>query len=66
MRNTGTRVSRNVTVWVDALDATGARLGRNEVLPTPQTIAPGTAARFLVRLPNDPAIKSFHVEAIGR
>jgi hypothetical protein len=23
-------------------------------------------ARFLVRLPNDPAIRSFHVEAVGR
>ena len=66
MRNTGTRPSRDVTVWVEGLDASGERVARAEALPTPQAIPPGTAGTFVVRLPNDPTIKSFHVEAVGR
>jgi hypothetical protein len=53
-------------VWVDGLDASGASVARAEALPAPQEIFPGTAARFVVRLPNDPAIRTFHVEAVGR
>ena len=66
VRNTGSRASRDVKVWVDGLDVNGARLARAEVLPTPQEIPPGTEGRFIVRLPNDPGIRTFHVEAIGR
>src|SRR5438094_6902832 len=64
--NTGTRVSRDVKVSVEALDAQGIRLAETEVYPTPQDIPPGGAARFVARLRNDPAIRTFHVEAIGR
>src|SRR2546430_2337471 len=64
--NTGTRVSRDVKVSVEALDEQGIRLAETEVYPTPQEIPPGGAARFVARLPNNPAIRSFHVEAIGR
>jgi hypothetical protein len=66
IKNTGTRPSRDVKVWVDGVDAGGIRLARAEVFPTPQEIPPGGVGRFLVRIPNDPAIKTFHVEAIGR
>ena len=66
VRNTGTRASRDVKVWVDGLDAAGVRLARTEVLPEPQEIPPGGAASFRAQLPNDPAIRTFHVEAIGR
>ena len=66
VRNTGTRASRDLKVWVDGLDEHGTQLARVEAYPTPQQVAPGAAARFVVRLPNDPAIRTFHVEAIGR
>jgi hypothetical protein len=66
VRNTGTRVTRDLKVWVDGLDANGLRLARTEVLPNPQEVPPGGTARFVVRMPNDPAIRTFHVEAIGR
>ena len=66
VKNTGTRPSRDIKVWVDGLDASGIRLARTEVLPTPQEIPPGGVGRFIVRMPNDPAIRTFHVEAIGR
>jgi hypothetical protein len=66
VKNTGTRPSRDVKVWVDGLDVNGIRLARTEVLPTPQEIPPGGAGKFIVRMPNDPAIRTFHVEAIGR
>src|SRR5262249_10652188 len=62
VRNIGSRASREVKVWVDGLDASGGRVARVEALPTPQEIPPGAAASFVVRLPNDPAIRSFHVE----
>jgi hypothetical protein len=66
VRNVGSRSSREIKVWVDGLDASGGRVARVEALPTPQEIPPGATASFVVRLPNDPAIRSFHVEAIGR
>jgi hypothetical protein len=66
VRNTGTRASRDVQVWVEALDAKGTRVARGDARPTPQAIPPGTVGTFIVRLPNDPAIKSLRVEAIGR
>jgi hypothetical protein len=66
VENVGTRASRDLKVWVDGLDRSGMRLARTEVVPTPQQIPPGGAARFVVRMPNDASIETFHVEAIGR
>jgi hypothetical protein len=66
VRNIGSRPSRDVTVIVEGLDALGGTVARTEVLPAPQAIPPGTAASFVARLPNDPAIRTFHVEAVGR
>jgi hypothetical protein len=66
VRNTGTRASRDLKVRVDGLDERGTQLARAEAFPTPQQVPPGSSARFVVRLPNDPAIRTFHVEAIGR
>jgi hypothetical protein len=66
VRNTGTRTSRDLRVWVDGLDDTGARLARTEVSPAQQEVPPGSAASFVARLPGNPAIRTFHVEAIGR
>ena len=50
---------------MNALDAEGNRRGRAEALPTPQGVAPGTVARFVVQLPDDPLVRTYHVEAIG-
>jgi hypothetical protein len=51
---------------VNALDGLGMRVARVQALPTPQEVPPGTAARFVVAVPNDPAVRTYHVEAIGR
>ena len=66
VRNIGTRASRDVKVFVEGLDVHDLVIARAETLPTPQAIEPGTEGRFVVRLPNDPAIRTFHVEALGR
>lgn len=66
VRNTGSRPSRDVTLWVSGVDATGNRVVRVKTLPTPQLIPPGSSSNWIVRLPNDPSIRSYHVEAIGR
>jgi len=64
--NTGSRTSRSVHVQVEGLDATGGQVASAEALPTPQEIEPGTVGTFVVRLPNDPKIRTYHVEAVGR
>jgi len=66
VRNVGTRASRPVIVWVDGLDGSGLRLSRAETVPTPPEIPAGGAASFVVRLPNDRAIRTFDVRAIGK
>ena len=66
VRNVGTRASRPVIVWVDGLDESGLRLSRAETVPTPPEIPAGGAASFVVRLPNDRAIRTFDVRAIGK
>ena len=53
-------------MWVSALDASGLSRERVEALPTPQDVAPGMAARFVVELADDPLVRTYHVEAIGR
>jgi hypothetical protein len=42
------------------------RIARTEVVPELQAIPPGAAASFVAHLPINPAISTFHVEAIGR
>ena len=66
VRNIGSRASRDVRVAVEGLDADGGVVARAEALPAPQAIPPGTVATYVVRLPNDPGIKTVRVEAIGR
>ncbi len=66
VRNTGTRASRDVKVSVEGLDDAGARIAETELYPAEQEIPPGGAATFVARLPGNPAIRTFHVEAIGR
>ena len=66
VRNTGSRESRNVAVMVEGLDAEGARVVAADALPTPQAIPPGTSVTYVVRLPNDPAVRTYHVIAVGR
>ena len=66
VENTGSRASRDVHVQVKGLDANGGQVASADALPTPQEIAPGTVATFVVRRPNDRAIRTYHVEAIGR
>ena len=66
VRNTGTRTSRDVKVRVEGLDDAGALIAETDLFPTPQDIPPGGATSFVARLPGNPAIHTFHVEAIGR
>jgi hypothetical protein len=66
VRNTGTRTSRDIKVWVEGRDEQGTRLARTEVLPSPQEIPPGGVATFIARLPANPSISTFHVEAVVR
>lgn len=66
VRNTGSRPSRDVTLWVSGVDAGGRAVVRVKTLATPQLLPPGSSATWLVRLPNDPAIRTYHVEALGR
>ena len=66
VENVGTRPSRTLKVWVSALDASGLARQRVDALPTPQDVAPGMAARFVVELADDPLVRTYHVEAIGR
>jgi hypothetical protein len=66
VENVGTRPSRTLKVWVSALDASGLSRARVEALPTPQEVAPGTSARYVVELADDPLVRTYHVEAVGR
>ena len=66
VRNTGTRASRDVRVTVEGLDDAGALIAETELSPTPQEIPPGGVTSFVARLPGNPAIRTFHVEAVGR
>jgi hypothetical protein len=63
LRNDGTAATRQVQVQVNALDVSGRVRTTTTALPVPQIIPPGGTATFLVRFPNDPAIRRFHVEA---
>ena len=51
---------------MEGLDDAGVQIGRIELEPTPQEIPPGGAAAFVARLPGNPNIHTFHVEAIGQ
>ncbi|MCS6925586.1 MAG: FxLYD domain-containing protein [Candidatus Binatia bacterium] len=63
LRNEGTAATQQLRVQVNALDGSGQVLTSTTALPVPQIIPPGGSATFLVRFPNDPAIRRFHVEA---
>jgi hypothetical protein len=66
VENVGTRPTRTITVWVNARDESGSVLERVQALPTPQDPPPGTVARFVVQLRDNPRVRTYHVEAIGR
>lgn len=66
VRNTGSRPSRDVTLFVSGVDAGGRTVVRVQTLATPELLPPGGNATWRVRLPNDPGIRTYHVEAIGR
>ena len=62
----GTRPTHTITVWVNALDESGMVLERVQALPTPQDPPTGTVARFVVQMSDNPRVRTYHVEAIGR
>jgi hypothetical protein len=66
VRNVGSRVTRELHVRVVALDADGTPVATADDRPSPQEVLPGTAATYTVRFANDRAIRTFHVEAVGR
>jgi hypothetical protein len=63
LRNHGVGQTKQVQVTVNALAEFGEVVASVEALPTPQVILPGGSATFVVRFPNDPMIRRFHVEA---
>lgn len=63
LRNQGTGPTKRLQVTVEALDARGHVVTTASALPVPQVILPGESARFVVRMPNNPAVRSFHIEA---
>ena len=64
--NRGDRATKQISVTVEALDEKGQMVARGEATPTPQDLLPGGSATFVVKLPNDPTIRHFHVEAVAR
>ena len=66
IRNGGRRWARWATVKVTAHDAQDRVVAQQEDIPTPADVPPGTDARYVVQLPNDPTITGFRVEATGR
>jgi len=63
--NRGSRTTKQISVAVEALDEKGQVVIRGEATPTPQALLPGGSATFVVKLPNDPTIRRFHVEAVA-
>jgi hypothetical protein len=66
VRNRGSRPTREITIWVTGLDAGGNVVSRADGSPMQQLVVPGASTRYRVRVANDPSIKTFHVEALGR
>ena len=64
--NRGDRATKQISVAVEALDEKGRVVAQGEATPTPQALLPGGSATFVVKLPNYPTIRRFHVEAIAR
>jgi hypothetical protein len=63
--NRGSQATKQIAVTVRALNEEGQGIARAEATPTPQALLPGGSAAFVVKLPNDPAIRRFHVEAVA-
>ena len=63
LRNQGTGATKQIQVKVEALDEAGHVVTTATALPTPQVIQPEESATFVVRFPNDSAVRSYHVEA---
>ena len=63
LHNQGTGPTKSIEVQVKALDEAGQVVAIATALPTPQAIRPGGSTTFVVRFPNDPTVRSFHVVA---
>jgi hypothetical protein len=63
--NRGDRATKQISVVVEARDEKGQVVVRGEAIPAPQALLPGGSATFVVKLPNDPTIRRFHVEAVA-
>jgi len=63
LHNQGTGPTKQIQVKVEALDAAGHVVTTVTALPTPQVLQPEENATFVVRFPNDSAVRSYHVEA---
>jgi hypothetical protein len=63
LQNQGPGPTTQLKVTVEARDETGRVVATTDALPSPQAIQPGDSASFIVRFPNDKAIRSFHVKA---
>ena len=63
LHNQGTGPTKQIQVKVEALDEAGHVVTTATALPTPQVLQPEENATFVVRFPNDSAVRSYHVEA---
>jgi hypothetical protein len=63
LQNQGPGPTTQLKVTVEARDEAGRVVTSAEALPSPQAIHPGDSASFIVRFPNDRAIRIFHVKA---
>lgn len=66
VRNRGAKPVREVHVLVRGVDAVGAVVVETRATPTPQLLPPGGEARYVVRLPDHPAVRAYTATAIGR
>lgn len=66
VRNRGTKPVRDVEVLVRGLDATGAVVIETRATPMPQLLPPGGEARYFVRVPDHPTVRTYGATAIGR
>jgi len=65
--NHGTRPTSQVTVRIDALDENGDAVVTTAAMPSTDHIpADGGMAKFTAEIDTNPAIRSYHVEAVAR
>ena len=66
LRNGGERPTKEISLTVRALDGAGNVVASAPARAAVQVLRPGASASFSAELRSDPAIRTFHVEAVAR